>query len=162
MDASDASPVERLVGNFRATRREWNAGVNNFMTYVTGDIPVGAYDPTRLANLGIGHAAIDGGGGYTYFNPATGHEFSSVAGFTYIFKNQGTQYQNGIDFHVDWGASQFLSKQFLSAWWDMCINRSPTTSDNTRSWADSSHVSSASVLRSDSCSRLATYRGISI
>ena len=90
---------------------KWNAGVNNFMTYLTGDIPVGAYSPTRLSNLGIGHAAIDGGGGYTYFNPQTGHEFSAVAGFTYNFKNQDTQYQNGIDFHVDWGASQFLSKQ---------------------------------------------------
>jgi hypothetical protein len=90
---------------------KWNAGVHNFMTYLTGDIPVGAYDPSRLANLGIGHGAIDGGGGYTYFNPATGHEFSAVAGFTYNFKNQDTQYQNGIDFHVDWGASQFLSKQ---------------------------------------------------
>jgi hypothetical protein len=90
---------------------KWNAGVHNFMTYLTGDIPVGAYDPTRLSNLGIGHAAIDSGGGYTYFNPATGHEFSAVAGFTYNFKNQDTQYQNGIDFHVDWGISQFLSKQ---------------------------------------------------
>ncbi|MEO8320593.1 MAG: transporter [Bradyrhizobium sp.] len=90
---------------------KWNAGIHNFMTYVTGDIPVGAYSPTRLANLGIGHAAVDGGGGYTYFNPQTGHEFSAVAGLTYNFKNQDTQYQNGIDFHIDWGASQFLSKQ---------------------------------------------------
>ena len=90
---------------------KWNAGVHNYMTYLTGDIPVGAYDPTRLANLGIGHAAIDAGGGYTYFNPATGNEFSGVAGFTYNFKNQDTQYQNGIDFHFDWGASHFLSKQ---------------------------------------------------
>ncbi len=92
---------------------KWNAGVHNYMTYITGDIPVGAYDLTRLANLGIGHAAIDGGGGYTYFNPQTGHEFSAVAGLTYNFKNQDTQYRNGIDFHVDWGASQFLSKQFF-------------------------------------------------
>ena len=92
---------------------KWNAGVHNFMTYLTGDIPVGAYDPARLANLGIGHGAIDGGGGYTYFNPATGHEFSAVAGFTYNFKNQTTQYQSGVDFHLDWGASQFLSKQFF-------------------------------------------------
>jgi hypothetical protein len=82
---------------------KWNAGVHNFMTYVTGDIPVGAYDPTRLANIGIGHGAIDGGGGYTYFNPQTGHEVSAVAGFTYNFKNQDTQYQNGADFHLDWG-----------------------------------------------------------
>jgi hypothetical protein len=43
----------------------WNAGVNNFMTYITGDIPVDAYDSTRLANIGIGHGAIDAGGGYT-------------------------------------------------------------------------------------------------
>jgi hypothetical protein len=90
---------------------KWNAGVHNYMTYVTGDIPVGAYDPSRLANLGIGHAAVDSGGGYTYFNPATGHEFSAVAGFTYNFKNHDTNYQNGIDFHVDWGMSKFLSKQ---------------------------------------------------
>jgi len=90
---------------------KWNAGVHNFMTYMTGNIPVGAYDPTRLANIGLGHASIDGGGGYTFFNPAAGQEFSAVAGFTYNFKNQDTQYQNGIDFHLDWGVSQFLSKQ---------------------------------------------------
>jgi hypothetical protein len=90
---------------------KWNAGVHNWMTYATGDIPVGAYDPNRLTNLGIGHGAIDGGGGYTYLNPMTGHEFSAVAGFTYNFKNPDTQVQSGVDFHFDWGASKFLSKQ---------------------------------------------------
>jgi hypothetical protein len=89
----------------------WNAGVHNYMTYITGDIPVGAYSSTRLANIGIGHGAIDAGGGYTYFNPQTGHEFSGVLGFTYNFENTATQYQNGVDMHFDWGASQFLSKQ---------------------------------------------------
>jgi hypothetical protein len=77
----------------------------------TGDAPVGDYDPMRLANLGIGHGAIDAGGGYTYLNPATGNEFSGVAGFTYNFKNPDTQYRSGVDFHFDWGASHFLSKQ---------------------------------------------------
>src|SRR6266436_6102519 len=81
------------------------------MTYVTGDIPVGAYDSTRLANIGIGHGAIDFGGGYTYFNPQTGHEFSGVLGFTYNMTNPDTQYQSGIDMHFDWGMSQFLTKQ---------------------------------------------------
>jgi hypothetical protein len=56
---------------------KWNAAANNFMTYLTGDVPIGACDPTRLSNLGIGYAAIDCGGGYTYFNPRTGHEFSA-------------------------------------------------------------------------------------
>src|SRR4051794_40697206 len=91
----------------------WNQGVHNFMTYATGDIPVGAYDSRRLANLGIGHGAMDGGAGYTYFNPQTGHEFSAVGGFTYNFKNTDTQYRNGVDFHLDGAFSQFLSKQLF-------------------------------------------------
>ena len=91
----------------------WNAGVDSYMTYVTGDIPVGVYSSSSLANLGIGHGAVDAGGGYTYFNPGTGHEFSAVLGFTYNFENQATQYQNGIDMHLDLGASQFVSKQVL-------------------------------------------------
>jgi len=89
----------------------WNAGVNSYMTYITGDIPVGAYQSNRLSNIGIGHGAIDAGAGYTYFNPATGHEFSGVLGLTYNFINTATQYQNGVDLHFDWGASQFLTKQ---------------------------------------------------
>jgi hypothetical protein len=92
---------------------KWNKGVHNFMTYLTGDIPVGAYNPSSIANLGIGHGAIDGGVGYTYFNPQTGHEFSAVSGLTYNFKNTDTDYRNGVDWHLDWGASQWLSKQFF-------------------------------------------------
>jgi hypothetical protein len=41
---------------------KWNFGVHNLMTYVMGNVPIGAYDPNRLANLGIGHASIDWGG----------------------------------------------------------------------------------------------------
>ena len=83
------------------TSLRWNAGVHNVMIYATGDIPVGAYDPTRLANIGIGHGAVDGGLGYTYFDPKTGHEFSAVGGFTFNTLNTSTQYQNGVDFHLD-------------------------------------------------------------
>jgi hypothetical protein len=89
----------------------WNASVHNVMTYVTGNITTGAYDPTRLANLGIGHNVLDGGIGYTYFNPQTGGEFSAVLGFTYNFMNEHTQYQNGVDMHLDWATSQFVTKQ---------------------------------------------------
>lgn len=91
---------------------KWNTGVNNLMVYGTGDIPVGDYDPNRLANLGIGHGAIDFGGGYTYFDQQAGNEFSWVAGLTDNFKNTDTQYRNGLDFHLDWGASHFFNKQF--------------------------------------------------
>jgi hypothetical protein len=74
---------------------------------------VGTYNPNRLANLGIGHGAIDGGFGYTYLNPQTGFEASAVTGFTFNFENPDTNYTNGVDWHLDWGVSQFLSKQFF-------------------------------------------------
>ncbi len=89
---------------------KWNNGVHNYMVYTMWDIPIGTYDSTRLANIGIGHWAGDAGFGYTYFNPHTGWEFSAVTGFTYNFENTSTNYQNGIDWHVDWAASYFLSK----------------------------------------------------
>jgi hypothetical protein len=91
----------------------WNNGIHNWMVYGAGDIPVGAYNSANLANIGIGHGAADAGGGYTYFNPQTGHEFSAVTGLTYNLVNPSTNYQNGVDWHLDWGASQFLSKQFM-------------------------------------------------
>ena len=96
------------------SRSSWcagNQGVNNYMTYVTGDIPVGVYNPKSLANMGFGHSALDGGVGYTYFDLKAGHEFSAVLGFTYNFINPYTQYQNGVDMHLDWAASHFLTKQ---------------------------------------------------
>jgi hypothetical protein len=120
------------VGGFTATRQgsisqtttgvgdlypmatlRWNSGVSNYMVYATGDIPVGDYSSTQLANIGIGHGAVDGGAGYTYFDPKLGHEFSFVTGLTYNLTNPSTNYQNGIDWHLDWGASQFLSKQIF-------------------------------------------------
>jgi hypothetical protein len=89
----------------------WNSGVHNWMTYIIGDIPVGLYNSNSLANLGLGHGAIDFGDGYTYFNPQTGHEFSGVLGLTYNLTNPDTQYRSGLDLHFDWGVSQFLTKQ---------------------------------------------------
>jgi hypothetical protein len=88
-----------------------NRGVDNFMVYGFTNLPIGAYNPDRLANLGLGHWFIDAGGGYTYFNPQTGWEFSVVAGLTYNFMNLATQYRNGIDTHLDWGLSHFITKQ---------------------------------------------------
>jgi hypothetical protein len=130
VQASIDAIIEASLGPFTVTRSEsivdsrfgfsdfgaqgnlrWNHGVHNFMTYAAVNVPTGTYDPNRLANLGIGHWAVDGGGGYTYFNPQTGLEFSGVLGFTYNFENPYTDYKNGIDMHFDWGASKFLSKQ---------------------------------------------------
>jgi hypothetical protein len=90
----------------------WNNGVNNYLIYGMMNFPVGSYNPNRLDNFGLGHWSIDGGGGYTYFQPKSGWQFSAVAGLTYNFVNPYLDYQNGIDGHLDWAVSKFVSKQF--------------------------------------------------
>ncbi|MEX3932580.1 transporter [Paraburkholderia phymatum] len=89
----------------------WNQGVHNYMVYAMSALPVGSYNTNRLVNLGLNHWAIDAGGGYTYLDPKAGHEFSAVFGFTYNFENHDTNYKNGVDSHLDWAASQFLSEK---------------------------------------------------
>jgi len=91
----------------------WNNGDDNYMAYMAGDVPVGDYSAKSLANIGIGHGAIDSGAGYSYLDQQSGHELSAVLGFTYNLVDPSTQYQNGVDMHLDWAASQFLSKQVM-------------------------------------------------
>ena len=98
---------------FPTATLKWAQGVNNFMTYVTANFPVGAYDPARNATVGLGRWAIDGGGGYTYFDEDKGHELSAVLGFTYNFMNPSTEYQSGINMHLELSASQYLTERFL-------------------------------------------------
>jgi hypothetical protein len=91
---------------------KWSKDVHNFMVYATTGIPVGAYQPSRLSALGIGHWAADGGVGYTYLNEKAGIEGSVVIGLTYNFINPYTQYQSGTDAHLDWALSPFLTDKF--------------------------------------------------
>jgi hypothetical protein len=116
LDPLSASRSDSLFGGsdlYPTGRLFWNFGVHNVMAYLAGDIPVGSYDPDRLSNIGIGHGAIDGGSAYTYLNTKTGTEASATLGFTGNFENPSTHYTNGIDPHLDLGASQFLSEHFF-------------------------------------------------
>lgn len=122
-DVSIAGPLGNTISESRTDRvtggsdlyalgtLKWSRGNDNWMAYTMIGVPVGAYRLGRLANLGTNHWSIDAGGGYTYFDPKKGHEFSIVGGLTYNFENDDTHYQNGVDSHVDWAASQFLSEQ---------------------------------------------------
>lgn len=90
----------------------WNSGVHNLMIYGMTNIRVGSYEWTRLANTGFGFNSWDGGLGYTYLDLAKGIEFSATAGLTYNNWNHDTNYKNGLDLHIDFGAAKFLNKQF--------------------------------------------------
>lgn len=110
----DSDTVTGWGDLFPTAQLFWNTGVHNWMAYVTGDIPVGSYDADRLSNLGLGHAAIDVGGAYTYLNTSTGWEVSATAGLTYNFENPDTDYTSGIDSHLDLGLAHFLTDQFFA------------------------------------------------
>lgn len=90
---------------------KWNRGMHNTIAYAMSALPAGSYRVGRLANFGLNHWLLDLGGGYTYLDPNKGQEVSAVAGFTYNFKNDDTDYKNGVNSHLDWAASQFVSKQ---------------------------------------------------
>ncbi|HKN30416.1 MAG TPA: transporter [Roseiarcus sp.] len=113
LSASKSQGVGGFGDLYPTAQLFWNSGVNNWMAYVTGDIPVGSYNADRLTNLGIGHGAVDFGGAYTFLNPNTGWEFSATAGLTFNFENPSTDYTNGIDAHLDWGAAKFLTQQLF-------------------------------------------------
>lgn len=90
---------------------KWNDGTNNYLTYLGVAIPVGDYEEGRLANTSVNHWAIDGGAGYTYLDMKSRNEFSATLGFTYNFENDDTDYQNGVDAHLDVAASHFVTPQ---------------------------------------------------
>ena len=96
---------------YPAATLKWNQDVHNFMVYATAGVPVGVYDPTRLATMGLGHWATDAGAGYTYLNEQVGFEWSAVVGLTYNSINPYTQYRSGIDAHLDWAISPYLSEK---------------------------------------------------
>lgn len=90
---------------------KWQRGSHNAMAYVTASVPAGTYDPNRLAGVGLGHWAVDWGGGYTYM-PESPFELSVTAGITCNFTNPQTQYRSGMDAHVDVGTSWSFGDAF--------------------------------------------------
>ncbi len=111
LSGSESDSLTSNLDLYPSAALRWNHGDHNTMAYLMLGVPVGSYEVGRLANIGTNHWSADVGGGYTYLNMKNGREFSAVAGLTYNFENSDTDYQNGIDLHLDLGASQFLSEQ---------------------------------------------------
>ncbi len=131
---SDLYPIASL---------KWQFGEHNFMTYAMGSVPTGTYDPNRLAGVGLGHWAADGGVGYTFLSPS-GFEFSVTAGLTYNFVNPSTGYQSGADAHVDFGTSYSFSDAFYVGAVAYIYNQiSPDSGGNQRLGGFYSKVSGA-------------------
>jgi hypothetical protein len=90
----------------------WNAGVNNYMAYLTGDIPVGVHAPPTLPISGsvTAPSTVASATPMSMRKPAM--NFRRSPDWPENFANTSTNYTNGIDWHLDWGLSQFLTKQW--------------------------------------------------
>lgn len=91
------------------TNIAWRDGTNNYLLYLTGNLPTGSFEKRNMANMGLGHYSIDVGGGYTYLDRKTGTEASILLGTTYNWGYDDLPYQNGINGHVDFSWSRFVT-----------------------------------------------------
>jgi hypothetical protein len=90
----------------------WNAGNFHWQLGVGGVIPSGSYVSGQLSNVSLNRPAIDVFGTFSWLDPAIGVDLSAAAGFTFNFTNTATDYKTGDEFHLEWAATKYLTKEF--------------------------------------------------
>lgn len=82
--------------------RAWNIYASLF-------VPVGSYEVGRLANAGANRWGLDIGTAFSGGNKKRGREFSGILGVTFNGENLDTEYQSGIESHLELSYKQHLS-----------------------------------------------------
>lgn len=82
----------------------WHRGDFHWNATVTGYIPSGSYDKSRILNVSLNRYAIDPTLGLTWLDSESLIELSAVAGYTINFENEATDYDSGDSLHVDLAA----------------------------------------------------------
>jgi hypothetical protein len=89
----------------------WNNGDKLHFTqsfYIVA--PVGDYDVSDSANIGLNYWTFETDFAMTYLNQETGQDYSVVLGYGYNTENDDTDYQSGDEVHIDYIFNQFLSE----------------------------------------------------
>ncbi|MCF4129824.1 SphA family protein [Methylobacterium sp. SyP6R] len=89
----------------------WHSGNLHWSATLLGVVPSGSYQPGQLSNVALNRPALDLSGALTYLDPVLGYELSVVPGITFNWVNPATQYLTGTEFHLEWSASKYLSKE---------------------------------------------------
>ncbi|WP_245512827.1 SphA family protein [Enterovirga rhinocerotis] len=89
----------------------WHSGNWHWKVAAAVSIPAGAYQPGQLSNLALNRWVGDFSAGLTYFDPSTGWDLSTVAGFTVNGMNPATDYRTGNEFHIDGAITKNLTKE---------------------------------------------------
>ncbi|MGY2050692.1 SphA family protein [Methylobacterium sp. JK268] len=89
----------------------WHSGNFHWSATLLGVVPSGSYETGQLSNFSLNRPALDLSGALTYLDPVLGYELSVVPGITFNWINPATQYLTGTEFHLEWSASKYLSKE---------------------------------------------------
>ena len=90
----------------------WHSGNFHWQLGIGGIIPSGTYVAGQLSNISLNRPAIDLFGTFTWLDPALGWDLSAAAGFTFNQTNTATDYRTGDEFHLEWAATKYLTKEF--------------------------------------------------
>lgn len=84
----------------------WSEGTLFYMAYLQAVLPTGTYEPGFEPNTGLNRPALDGGAAFTWIEPESKIQVNAVAGLTYNFENTATDYQTGVEFHLEWAVGK--------------------------------------------------------
>ncbi|MGM4892024.1 SphA family protein [Tardiphaga sp. 839_C3_N1_4] len=90
----------------------WRSGNFHWQVGVGGVIPSGTYVPGQLSNASLNRPAIDVFTALTWLDPTLGWDLSASAGFTFNQTNTATDYKSGDEFHLEWAATKYITKEF--------------------------------------------------
>ena len=88
----------------------WHAGNFHWTATALGVAPSGSFENGQLSNIALNRPALDLSVALTYLDPVLGYELSVVPGITFNWINPATRYLTGTEFHLEWSASKYLSK----------------------------------------------------
>lgn len=91
----------------------WKIGDIHLNLYEVISIPVAQYNPNNFTNTGLNHWAFDTVLSATWLDPKSGIEISVAPGLIYNTENPDTNYQSGVEFHMDAMLNLHLSNELV-------------------------------------------------
>lgn len=89
----------------------WHSGNFHWQLGVSGIIPSGSYVQGQLSNASLNRPAVDLFGTLTWLDPKIGVDLSMAMGVTFNQVNRATDYKTGDEFHLEWAASKYITKE---------------------------------------------------
>lgn len=90
----------------------WSEGNWHWTVGTLVNVPVGDYQEGEISNIAFHHWGADVNAALTYFDPATGWDFSNAIGVTFNAENPATDYRTGNEFHYEGAISKQFNEQF--------------------------------------------------